>query len=103
MSFLAPGLLVALLIGSPVSGQPQAAPQTGISAKTEISGSVRDASGGAIVGASVSARVPSGAERQTTSDASGRFSLAPPAGGKVTLIVRSSGFAEWRQALSEST
>ncbi len=61
-----------------------------------ISGSVRDAAGGAIVGASVTARVASGAERQTASDAAGRFSLAPPADGPVTLIVRAPGFAEWR-------
>ena len=102
MSLIAAGVLVALLIGPVDSGQPQAA-QTGVPAGTTISGAVRDTSGGAIVGASVRARVASGAERQTTSDASGRFSVVSPAGGKVTLIVRSAGFAEWRVALTEAT
>src|SRR4029453_13194899 len=102
MSFLASGFLVALLIG-PGSAPPQAASANGIAAGTIISGAVRDARGGALLGASGTARVPSGGERQTTSDASGKFSVAPPAGGKVTLIVRSAGFAEWRLALSEST
>ena len=103
MSLIAAGVLVALLIGPVHSGQPQAAAQTGIPAGTTISGAVHDSSGGAIVGASVTARVASGAERQTTSDASGRFSVVSPAGGKVTLIVRSTGFAEWRVALTEAT
>src|SRR5687767_12453761 len=70
---------------------------------TLISGVVHDATGAAIVAATVTARVASGAERRTTSDGSGRFSLAPPAAGEVTLIVRAPGFAEWRQAIvSES-
>ena len=103
MSLIAAGVLVTLLIGPASSGYPQAAAQTGVPAGTIISGAVRDASGGAIVGASVTARVASGAERQTTSDASGRFSVASPAGGKVTLIVRSAGFAEGRVSLTEST
>ena len=103
MSLIAAGVLVTLLIGPATSGYPQAAAQTGVPAGTNISGAVRDASGGAIVGASVTARVASGAERQTTSDASGRFSVASPAGGKVTLIVRSAGFAEGRVVLTEST
>jgi len=66
---------------------------------TLISGVVHDASGAAIVAATVTARVGSGAERRTTSDGSGRFSIAPPAAGEVTLIVRAAGFAEWRQAM----
>jgi iron complex outermembrane recepter protein len=102
MSLIAAGVFVSLLIGPVHSGQPQAA-QTGVPAGTTISGAVRDTSGGAIVGASVRARVASGAERQTTSDASGRFSVVSPAGGNVTLIVRSTGFAEWRVALTEAT
>jgi iron complex outermembrane receptor protein len=103
MSLLAAGVLAALLIGPANSGSPQAAAQTGVPAGTIISGAVRDGSGGAIVGASVTARVASGAERQTTSDASGRFLVSSPAGGKVTLIVRSAGFAEGRVALTEAT
>jgi iron complex outermembrane recepter protein len=74
--------------------------QTAAASNPIITGVVRDASGGAIIGASVTARVPSGAERQTTSDGAGRFSIAPPAAGQVTLIVRASDFAEWRQAVN---
>ena len=65
-----------------------------------ISGTVRDASGGAIVGAKVTARVASGAERRTTSDAAGRFSVARPAAGDVTLIVRAPDFGDWRKAVA---
>ena len=103
MSLIAAGVLVALLIGPVHSGAPRAAGQTGVPAGTTISGAVHDGTGGAIVGASVTARVASGAERQTTTDASGRFAVVSPAGGKVTLIVRSTGFAEWRVALTEAT
>ena len=87
LTVLAVPLVVAVLLvhGAPAWAQDRV-----------ISGSVRDATGGAIVGASVTARVASGAERQTTSDAAGRFSIAPPADGPVTLIVRAPGFAEWR-------
>ena len=74
----------------------QAQPPAG----TAISGAVRDASGGAIVGASVTARVASGAERQTTSGPTGTFSVARPAPGEVTLVVRAAGFAEWRTAVA---
>jgi outer membrane receptor protein involved in Fe transport len=81
-------MAVLLLDGAPAGAQDGA-----------ISGSVRDATGGAIVGASVTARVASGAERHTTSDTAGRFSIAPPADGPVTLIVRAPGFAEWRTSI----
>ena len=103
MSLIAAGVLVTLLIGPASSGYPHAAAQTGVPAGTVISGAVRDASGGAIVGASVTARVASGAERQTTSDAVGQVFGRPPAGGRVTLIVRAAGFAEGRVSLAESS
>jgi iron complex outermembrane receptor protein len=97
--------LAALLVrGAPVGAQPVS--QTGVPAGTLISGSVHDSTGGAIAGASVTVRAASGDERQTTSDPSGRFSVAQPAGGpggNVTLIVRATGFAEWRKSLAQGT
>ncbi len=64
---------------------------------------MHDPTGAAIVAATVTARVGSGAERRTMSDGSGRFSLVPPAAGEVTLIVRAPGFAEWRQGIAPAT
>jgi iron complex outermembrane receptor protein len=89
-------LVLSILPGRPAHGQP-AAPSS-----SAISGIVRDASGGAIFGASVTARVASGAERQTATDIAGRFSITPPAAGEVTVIVRAAGFADWRQAVASS-
>jgi iron complex outermembrane receptor protein len=98
--------LAALLVrGAPVEAQPVS--QTGDPAGAVISGIVHDSTGGAIASASVMVRVASGPasgnERQTTSDPSGRFSVAPPAGGDITLIVRATGFAEWRKSLAPGT
>jgi iron complex outermembrane recepter protein len=67
---------------------------------TPITGTVRDTSGGVLQGALVIARLSSGAERQTVTDDTGRFTLTPPASGEVTLIVRVGGFAESRQTLA---
>jgi iron complex outermembrane receptor protein len=98
MIHFATTLVIAAFV---LQGRPvQAASQTAVPAGTVLSGVVRDTSGGAIVGASVTVRVASGAERQTTSDAAGRFSVAPPAAGGITLIVRAAGFAERRMALA---
>ncbi len=94
--------LAALIVrGAPVEAQPVS--QTGVPAGTLITGIVHDSTGGAIAGASVMVRVASGDERQTTTDPSGRFSVAQPAGGEVTLIVRATGFAEWRKSLAQGT
>jgi outer membrane receptor protein involved in Fe transport len=65
-----------------------------------ITGVVRDAAGGVVQRATVVARVISGAERQTQTDAEGRFSIVPPAAGDVTVIVRVSGFEESRRTLA---
>jgi outer membrane receptor protein involved in Fe transport len=91
---LATTLLVAALI-LPGSAHAQTPARS-----TAIAGIVRDATGAAIVGATVTARVASGAERRTTTDGSGRFSVVAPAAGETTLIVRATGFAEWRQAVT---
>ena len=53
-----------------------------------------------IGGALVIVRVASGAERQTLTDASGRFTLTAPVAGDATVIVRLDGFAESRQTLA---
>ena len=101
MSHPATALVIAALILSSGPAVAQPAAQPAVRTGTVISGIVRDATGGAIVGAVVTARVASGAERQTTSDASGRFSIAPAAGGAVTVIVRAPGFAEWRRSVAQ--
>jgi len=94
-------LAVALgLPGHPV--QVQAVSQRPVAAGAVLSGVVRDPTGGVIGGASVTVRAASGAERQTTSDATGRFLVAPPAAGDFTLIVRAAGFAERRMTLVAS-
>jgi outer membrane receptor protein involved in Fe transport len=91
-------LVVALIL--PVSlAQAQAVSQTAVPADPAISGVVRDPSGQVVAGASVTVRLSSGAERQTTSDSAGRFTVVPPARGEVTLIVRAPGFAEWRMPI----
>ena len=91
-------VMAALFFHATPSEAQGVSPTEGPSANV-ISGFVLDSTGGAIVGASVTARVASGAERRTTSDSSGRFSVPPPAGGEITLIVRAPGFAEWRMSL----
>jgi outer membrane receptor protein involved in Fe transport len=97
-------LAALIVLGAPVEAQPVS--QTGVPAGTLITGVVHDSTGGAIAGASVIVRVASGDERQTATDPSGRFSVAQAAGapgGEVTLIVRATGFAEWRKSLAQGT
>jgi outer membrane receptor protein involved in Fe transport len=94
-------LVLALIL--PVNlAHAQAASQASAAAAPAISGAVRDASGRMVAGASVTVRIPSGAERQTTSDLTGRFSIVPPGPGDVTLIVRAPGFAEWRTPIVQT-
>jgi iron complex outermembrane receptor protein len=106
MNYLATAFALAALIvrGAPVEAQPVS--QTTVPAGTVISGVVHDSTGGAIAGASVRVRFASGDERQTTSDSSGRFSVAQPGGGPggdITLVVRATGFADWRKSLAPGT
>jgi iron complex outermembrane receptor protein len=101
MNHFATAIVIAALVFNSAPAEAQSVSPTDVPAGTIISGSVHDSTGGAIVGASVTARVASGAERQTTSDASGRFSVALPAGSEVTLIVRAAGFAEWRMSRAQ--
>jgi outer membrane receptor protein involved in Fe transport len=69
-------------------------------AQAEITGTVKDTSGGAVAGASVMVRTSSGStEQQTVTGPDGRFTLKMP-DGQATLVVRAGGFAEQQQAIS---
>jgi outer membrane receptor protein involved in Fe transport len=70
------------------------------SGQLPISGVVHDPAGAVVPGATVVVQSASGAATQTLSGADGTFTLAPPSSGNVVLIVRASGFAEWRRDLS---
>jgi outer membrane receptor protein involved in Fe transport len=94
--------LLVVLPAVPAQGEPvpptvQTRPATIV---TPISGVVRDGAGGVVQRATVIARLISGAERQTTTDMEGRFSILPPAAGDVTLIVRVDGFEELRREIT---
>ena len=92
-------LTAAPAMAEPVRPDTQTRPATIV---TPISGVVRDGVGGVVQRATVIARQASGAERQATTDAEGRFSILPPAAGDVTLIVRVDGFEESRREISGS-
>lgn len=66
----------------------------------QISGVVRDSAGAVVAGATVMVRAATGASTQTLTGPDGRFSLAPPSPGGTVLLVRASGFAEWRRDLA---
>src|SRR5580765_7645370 len=61
-----------------------------------ISGVVQDQSGAVVPGASITVRSADG-ERIAVSGTDGRFIVEAPGPGKVTLIVRATGFAEKTQ------
>lgn len=65
----------------------------------QVSGVVRDSGGAVVIGATVIVQSATGATVQTLSGPDGRFSLVPPSLGGTVLIVRASGFAEWRRRL----
>jgi outer membrane receptor protein involved in Fe transport len=83
---VAPAILLALLLQSAGAGQ--------------VTGIVRDSSGGVLSGASVILRTPSGIEERTTSGEDGRFGAPVSSSGDLTLIVRAEGFGEHRQTLA---
>jgi outer membrane receptor protein involved in Fe transport len=88
--------LVALVLA--LSAAPSAAPVQ----SAPFTGTVVDATGAAVAGATVIARSPSGAEARATTDTGGRFSIVSTATDRVDLIVRAAGFAEARRALAAS-
>jgi outer membrane receptor protein involved in Fe transport len=73
---------------------------TAAGAQSAVSGIVKDEAGGAVPGAAVSVIGTSGPEQKTVSGPDGRFTLAMPPAGDLTLIVRAGGFAEWSQSVA---
>jgi outer membrane receptor protein involved in Fe transport len=72
---------------------------TAAAGQSAISGIVKDEAGGAVSGASVIVTGSNGLEQQTLSGPDGRFTLAMPPTGDLTLVVRAGGFAEWTQSV----
>src|SRR6187399_3001698 len=75
------------------------APGAEAAAQAAVSGIVKDEAGGAVSGAVVLVTGSSGLAQQTVSGPDGRFTLAMPPTGDLTLIVRAGGFAEWTQSV----
>ncbi|HUR20023.1 MAG TPA: TonB-dependent receptor [Vicinamibacterales bacterium] len=69
-------------------------------AQATISGVVRDSGGAVVVGATVIAQAPTRATSQTQTGTDGRFTIARPT-GRFVLVVRASGFSEWRHEWPE--
>jgi outer membrane receptor protein involved in Fe transport len=65
-----------------------------------ITGTVVDAEGAAVPGATVVARSASGAEIETVTGADGQFAVLAPAAGDAILIVRARGFADVRTTVA---
>ena len=66
---------------------------------TAVTGTVRDAGGGVIAGASVIVREGSH-EQQTTTGADGRFTIPSSDRGNLVVVVRAAGFAELQRKLA---
>src|ERR1700724_1264926 len=67
-----------------------------------VTGIVKDTSGAAVPGASVTVRTSAGTEVQTITGPDGRFTLDRVPDGQATLVVRSGGFAQNEQPLARS-
>src|SRR5581483_4965368 len=75
-----------------------------MAADPTISGTVKDTSGGAVPGATVTLQTPTGTNQQTViSGPDGRFSFNTVPPGATVLIVRAGGFAEARQSVTDSS
>src|SRR5919197_3024767 len=70
-----------------------------MAAPAEVSGVVRDPSGGVVTGASVVVKPTSGTEHLALTGPDGRFKVEMPAEGDVTVTVRAGGFAEKSQTI----
>jgi outer membrane receptor protein involved in Fe transport len=70
-----------------------------IAAPAEVSGVVRDPSGGVVTGASVVVKPTSGTEHLALTGPDGRFKVEMPAEGDVTVTIRAGGFAEKSQTI----
>lgn len=65
-----------------------------------VTGVVKDSTGGAVPGASVTVQTVSGLQEQAVTGPDGRFSLETSPTSGATLVVRATGFAEKRQAFT---
>jgi outer membrane receptor protein involved in Fe transport len=68
-------------------------------AQAAVSGIVKDSTGGAVPGASVTLRTGSGSEQQTVTGPDGRFSFDRAPDGQATLIVKAGGFAQKEESV----
>jgi outer membrane receptor protein involved in Fe transport len=89
-------LVFALFLAASPPASGSEAPSAA-AAQAAVSGIVKDEAGGAVSGALVLVIGSSGLEQQTVSGPDGRFTLAMPPTGDLTLTVRAGGFAEWTQ------
>ena len=85
-------VLALALAATLLAGQSSPAPA--------ITGTVRDDTGQAVVGATVLARTPAGAEQRTVSGGDGRFSLPGSSAVPVTIVVVAPGFGETRHEIA---
>ena len=67
---------------------------------TTITGTVRDATGQVVAGATVVARTPAGSEQRAVTGSDGRFILSASSLTPVVLVVRSPGFGETRHDIA---
>ena len=88
---------------SPVATQGRAAFQSVPVPEAPVRGLVRDESGAVIAGAVVFVRSPSGAERYTVTGVEGQFQLAGFSSGPFEIIVRASGFGDYRKTVIAAT
>ena len=88
-----------LALSTPALALGAEAPGAEAAAQAAVSGIVKDEAGGAVSGAVVLVTGSSGLAQQTVSGPDGRFTLAMPPTGDLTLIVRAGGFAEWTQSV----
>jgi hypothetical protein len=86
----------AVTAGAPDILSTQAAPLPSDS----VAGSVRDADGGLVPGATVVLRSSSGPDISTVTAADGSFVFRSAPAGALTIIVRAGGFAETRQVIA---
>src|SRR5437868_13578843 len=74
-----------------------------VMADPTISGTVKDTSGAAVPGASVTLQTAAGGDQRTViSGPDGHFSFNTVPPGATVLVVRAGGFAETRQSVSDS-
>jgi Carboxypeptidase regulatory-like domain/TonB dependent receptor/TonB-dependent Receptor Plug Domain len=86
-------IIILVFLAAALLGTAMASAQTDATTSRELSGTVVDASGAAIVGATVQVRSADGAPKRTTqSDRDGSFALSGFVAGSYRLVVSDSGF-----------